>query len=134
ANIMVDNGVAQMLGEYLLVLFGDWGMLGAFIAVYLFTLLLTELITNNAAAALAFPIAYSIAIGYGIDPRPFIMAVIFGASASFISPYGYQTNLMVYSAGNYQFSDYLRIGIPLSLVYSLVVLFMIPMVFPFVAI
>ncbi|MCG7530259.1 anion permease [Psychrobium sp. MM17-31] len=134
ANIMVDNGVAQMLGEYLLALFGDWGILGAFIAVYLFTLLLTELITNNAAAALAFPIAYSIAIGYGIDPRPFIMAVIFGASASFISPYGYQTNLMVYSAGNYQFSDYLRVGIPLSLVYSLVVLFMIPMVFPFVAI
>lgn len=131
ANIMVDNGVAQMLGDTLLAFFGDWGMLGAFIAVYLFTLLLTELITNNAAAALAFPIAYSIAIGYGVDPRPFIMAVIFGASASFISPYGYQTNLMVYSAGNYQFSDYLRIGIPLSLTYSMVVLVMIPMIFPF---
>jgi di/tricarboxylate transporter len=134
ANIMVDNGVAQMLGEGLLSLFGEWGIVGAFIAIYLFTLLLTELITNNAAAALAFPIAYSIAIGYGIDPRPFIMAVIFGASASFISPYGYQTNLMVYSAGNYQFSDYLRIGIPLSIVYSLVVLFMIPLVFPFIPI
>lgn len=131
ANIMVDNGVAQMLGDSLLAMFGDWGILGAFIAVYFFTLVLTELITNNAAAALAFPIAYSIAIGYGVDPRPFIMAVIFGASASFISPYGYQTNLMVYSAGNYQFSDYLRIGIPLSIVYSMVVLVMIPMVFPF---
>ncbi|MGB0899476.1 MAG: SLC13 family permease, partial [Psychrobium sp.] len=124
-------GVAQMLGDSLLAMFGDWGILGAFIAVYLFTLVLTELITNNAAAALAFPIAYSIAIGYGVDPRPFIMAVIFGASASFISPYGYQTNLMVYSAGNYQFSDYLRIGIPLSIVYSMVVLVMIPMIFPF---
>jgi len=134
ANIMVDNGVAQMLGEGLLSLFGEWGVVGAFVAIYIFTLLLTELITNNAAAALAFPIAYSIAIGYGIDPRPFIMAVIFGASASFISPYGYQTNLMVYSAGNYQFSDYLRIGIPLSIVYSMVVLLMIPMVFPFIAI
>lgn len=134
ANIMVDNGVAQMLGDGLLSIFGSWGIYGAFIAVYLFTLLLTELITNNAAAALAFPIAFSIAIGYGIDPRPFIMAVIFGASASFISPYGYQTNLMVYSAGNYQFSDYLRIGIPLSIVYSAIVLFMIPMVFPFISI
>ena len=134
ANIMVDNGVAQMLGDTLLELFGSWGMIGAFVAVYFFTLILTELITNNAAAALAFPIAYSIAIGYGVDPRPFIMAVIFGASASFISPYGYQTNLMVYSAGNYQFSDYLRIGVPLSVVYSAVVLVMIPIIFPFTSV
>ncbi|MDP2560091.1 SLC13 family permease [Psychrobium sp. 1_MG-2023] len=131
ASIMVDNGVAEMLGQGLLTLFGDWGILGAFIAIYLFTLLLTELITNNAAAALAFPIAYSLAVGYGVDPRPFIMAVIFGASASFISPYGYQTNLMVYSAGNYHFKDYLRIGVPLSLVYSAIVIYMVPMIFPF---
>ncbi|NRA61390.1 MAG: anion permease, partial [Psychrobium sp.] len=131
ANIMVDNGVADLLGQGLLSLFGEWGVFGAFIAVYLFTLLLTELITNNAAAAIAFPVAYSLAIGYGVDPRPFIMAVIFGASASFISPYGYQTNLMVYSAGNYRFRDYLYIGIPLSIVYSTVVIVMIPWVFPF---
>ena len=132
ANIMVDSGVAQILGEGLLSLFYGWGILGAFIAVYLFTLLLTELITNNAAAALSFPIAYSLAMTYQVDPRPFIMAVIFGASASFISPYGYQTNLMVYSAGNYRFRDYLSIGIPLSIVYSTVVIIMIPLVFPFV--
>ena len=132
ANIMVDSGVAQILGEGLLSLFNGWGILGAFIAVYLFTLLLTELITNNAAAALSFPIAYSLAMTYQVDPRPFIMAVIFGASASFISPYGYQTNLMVYSAGNYRFRDYLSIGIPLSIVYSTVVIIMIPLVFPFV--
>jgi len=132
ANIMVDSGVAQMLGDGLLTVFNGWGMLGAFIAVYLFTLVLTELITNNAAAALAFPIAYSLAMSYQVDPRPFIMAVIFGASASFISPYGYQTNLMVYSAGNYRFRDYLSLGIPLSIVYSTVVIIMIPLVFPFV--
>ena len=131
ANIMVDNGVADLLGQGLLSLFGEWGVFGAFIAVYLFTLLLTELITNNAAAAIAFPVAYSLAIGYEVDPRPFIMAVIFGASASFISPYGYQTNLMVYSAGNYRFRDYLYIGIPLSIVYSTVVILMIPWIFPF---
>jgi len=131
AHIMVDNGVAELLGQGLLSLFGEWGVFGAFVAIYLFTLLLTELITNNAAAALTFPIAYSLAVGYGVDPRPFIMAVIFGASASFISPYGYQTNLMVYSAGNYRFRDYLSIGITLSLVYSAVVIYMIPLVFPF---
>jgi di/tricarboxylate transporter len=62
---------------------------------------------------------------------PFIMAVIFGASASFISPYGYQTNLMVYSAGDYEFKDYLKIGIPMSILYSAVVLFTIPLLFPF---
>ena len=134
ANIMVDSGVAQLLGDGLLSLFNGWGVVGAFIEVYFFTLLLTELITNNAAAALAFPIAYSLALSYQIDPRPFIMAVIFGASASFISPYGYQTNLMVYSAGNYRFRDYLSLGVPLSIVYSTVVIIMIPLVFPFVKI
>lgn len=134
AHIMVDNGVADALGQGLLSAFGDWGIFGSFIAIYLFTLLLTELITNNAAAALVFPIAYSLALSYGVDPRPFIMAVIFGASASFISPYGYQTNLMVYSAGNYHFKDYLSIGVPLSIVYSAVVIYLIPIVFPFITI
>jgi len=132
ANIMVDSGVAQMLGDFLLTVFNGWGVFGAFVAVYVFTLVLTELITNNAAAALAFPIAYSLAMSYQVDPRPFIMAVIFGASASFISPYGYQTNLMVYSAGNYRFRDYLSLGVPLSIVYSTVVIIMIPLVFPFI--
>ncbi|NRA53325.1 MAG: SLC13 family permease [Gammaproteobacteria bacterium] len=132
ANIMVDSGVAQILGDFLLTVFNGWGVFGAFVAVYVFTLVLTELITNNAAAALAFPIAYSLAMSYQVDPRPFIMAVIFGASASFISPYGYQTNLMVYSAGNYRFRDYLSLGVPLSIVYSTVVIIMIPLVFPFI--
>jgi len=92
---------------------------------------LTELVTNNAAAALAFPIGYSMAMTYGVDPMPFVMAVLFGASASFISPYGYQTNLLVYNVGNYSLSDYVRMGIPLSLVYSILVLSLIPQFFPF---
>ncbi len=87
--------------------------------------------TNNAAAALAFPLGYSMALGYGVDPMPFIMAVLFGASASFISPYGYQTNLLVYSVGNYRLLDYLKIGVPISLVYSVLVLTLIPIFFPF---
>ena len=66
-----------------------------------------------------------------MDPRPFIMAVVFGASASFISPYGYQTNLMVYNAGNYKLSDFVRVGLPLSVVYSLTVIFAVPYFFPF---
>ena len=119
------------MGELFIYWFNGWGVYGGLIATYLLTLVLTELVTNNAAAALSFPIGYSLALGYGVDPMPFIMAVLFGASASFISPYGYQTNLLVYSVGNYQLTDYLRIGLPLSLVYSALVLGLIPLFFPF---
>lgn len=131
AQLMISSGVSQKMGELFIQAFNGWGVLGALVATYLVTLVLTELITNNAAAALAFPIGYSMAVGYGVDPMPFIMAVLFGASASFISPYGYQTNLLVYSVGNYKMSDYMRIGIPISLVYSILVLTLIPVFFPF---
>ncbi|MDF5044139.1 anion permease, partial [Vibrio parahaemolyticus] len=111
--------------------FNGWGGFGALVATYIMPLVLTELVTNNAAAALSFPIGYSMAVGYGVDPMPFIMAVLFGASASFISPYGYQTNLLVYSIGNYKLTDYVRIGVPISIVYSVLVLTLIPVFFPF---
>jgi len=90
----------------------------ALIAVYIVTLFLTELVTNNAAAALVFPIAYGLALSVGSNPIAFIMAVAFGASASFISPYGYQTNLMVFNAGQYKLNDFIKIGVPVSVVYS----------------
>ncbi|WP_022940484.1 SLC13 family permease [Psychromonas hadalis] len=131
AHLMSSSGLADWLGLLLQSSLNGYGVLAAFIAIYFVTLLLTELITNNAAAALVFPIAYSLSVAYGSDPMPFIMAVIFGASASFISPYGYQTNLMVYSAGDYEFKDYLKMGIPMSILYSAVVLFTIPLLFPF---
>ncbi|MEC6909534.1 SLC13 family permease [Photobacterium piscicola] len=131
AQLMITSGLSHQMGEALITAFNGWGVYGGLIAVYLLTLILTELITNNAAAALAFPISYSLALGYGVDPMPFIMAVLFGASASFISPYGYQTNLLVYSVGNYKIRDYLKLGLPLSIVYSAVVLILIPVVFPF---
>ncbi|MGF1757433.1 SLC13 family permease [Photobacterium sagamiensis] len=131
AQLMISSGLSERMGNMLMTSFNGWGMYGALIAVYLLTLVLTELVTNNAAAALSFPISYSLAMGYGADPMPFIMAVLFGASASFISPYGYQTNLLVYSVGNYKLKDYLRIGFPISVVYSVVVLTLIPLLFPF---
>ncbi|EGA72359.1 putative sodium/sulfate symporter [Vibrio sinaloensis DSM 21326] len=131
AQLMLSSGLSMALGEMFIEAFNGWGVFGALVATYLLTLVLTELVTNNAAAALAFPIGYSMAIGYGVDPMPFIMAVLFGASASFISPYGYQTNLLVYSVGNYKITDYIRVGIPLSIVYSVLVLALIPQFFPF---
>ncbi|MGP8307168.1 SLC13 family permease [Vibrio sp. YIC-376] len=131
AQLMISSGLSIRMGEMFIQAFNGWGVFGALVATYIMTLVLTELVTNNAAAALAFPIGYSMAVGYGVDPMPFIMAVLFGASASFISPYGYQTNLLVYSVGNYKLTDYVRIGVPISIVYSVLVLTLIPVFFPF---
>lgn len=131
AKLMISSGLAGNISNVMLMILGDWGPFAAFVAIFVLTLLCTELITNNAAAALAFPIAYSLAVSFNVSPLPFIMAVAFGASASFISPFGYQTNLMVYSAGNYQLKDYIRVGVPMSIIYSLTVITLIPLVFPF---
>ncbi|CAM3842163.1 SLC13 family permease [Vibrio aquimaris] len=131
AQLMLSSGLSASLGNVFIETFNGWGAFGAMVATYFFTLILTELVTNNAAAALAFPLGYSMALGYGVDPMPFIMAVLFGASASFVSPYGYQTNLLVYSLGQYTLADYMRVGLPVSLVYSLLVLALIPRFFPF---
>jgi len=131
AQLMISSGLSERMGVMFIEAFNGWGVFGALVATYIMTLVLTELVTNNAAAALSFPIGYSMAVGYGVDPMPFIMAVLFGASASFISPYGYQTNLLVYSVGNYKLTDYVRIGVPISIVYSVLVLTLIPVFFPF---
>lgn len=131
AKLVISSGVAGVLSDNVLLYLNGFGVFGAFVGVYLFTLILTELITNNAAAALCFPIAFSLAQSFDAHYMPFVMAVIFGASASFISPFGYQTNLMVFSAGNYQLKDYVRIGIPMSIAYSLTAILLIPQFFPF---
>lgn len=126
-----NTGLASIISEGVNGVLDGKSVFIAFVAVYLITLLLTELITNNAAAALIFPIAYNIAIGLGVSPMPFIMAVAFAASGSFISPYGYQTNLMVFNAGNYRLKDFIKVGLPISITYSLVVLYAIPIFFEF---
>jgi di/tricarboxylate transporter len=104
------------------------------IGIYLVTLILTELVTNNAAAALMFPLAYSIPLFYGIEPIPFILAVAFAASSSFISPYGYQTNLMVFNAGHYKLMDFVRAGVPVSITFTTSVLYAIYLFYPIVKI
>lgn len=131
AQVIMSTGVATSIVNVINVGFGQWGAYGALIGVYLLALLFTEVINNNAAAALVFPIAIEMANRWQTEPLPFIIALIFGASASFISPFGYQTNLMVFSAGNYRVQDFVRIGLPLSIVYSVCVLTLIPLFFPF---
>ena len=131
ASAVENTGVAGMIANGIEQLLNGSSPYFAFVAIFVLTLLLTELITNSAAAALTFPIAYNIALGLGVDPVPFVMAVAFAASGSFISPYGYQTNIMVYNAGNYQLTDFVKFGLPISIVYGITVMIMIPLVFPF---
>lgn len=100
-------------------------------AIYLLASILTELVTNNAVAILLTPVVISIADSMGVDPRPFIVAVMFGASASFITPIGYQTNTYVYGAGGYKFGDFLKIGIPLNLLLLVAAVILIPRFWPF---
>jgi di/tricarboxylate transporter len=118
ANAMVD--ATQSLGPM-------WGLAG----IYLMTVVVTEIITNNAAAVLMFPFAVETARLYGVDERPFVMAVLFGASAGFMTPIGYQTHMMVYGPGGYRFADFLRVGAGMHLVLFPVVITLIPRVWPF---
>jgi di/tricarboxylate transporter len=103
--------------------------LGGFV---LLTSISTQILSNNATAVLLMPIAISAAAGLGVHPKPFIMAVVFGASACFATPIGYQTNLLVYGPGGYRFSDYLKLGIPMNLLVVVMATLLVPLIWPFV--
>ena len=124
------SGVDQLLAE-LIVSAGADSPATALIAIYIATALLTELITNNAAAALMFPFGLTLAAQFGVSPMPFCVAIMFAASASFMTPIGYQTNLMVYGPGGYRFSDFVRAGLPVQIVVGIVSCLAIPYFFPF---
>ncbi len=100
-------------------------------AIYALTSILTETVTNNAVAVVVTPLAIGLAEQVGVEPRPLIVAVMMGASASFATPVGYQTNTLVYGAGNYRFTDFLRIGIPMNIIVGIVAILVIPVFFPF---
>ncbi len=131
AQVMQQQGLAQALAQGVIDLTGQHEPLAALAGVYLATMLITELVTNNAAAALIFPIAVATAQQLGVSPMPFVMVVAYGASASFLTPIGYQTNTMVYALGNYRFSDYFRAGLGLSLLYGVLTVSLVPYFFPF---
>jgi di/tricarboxylate transporter len=105
--------------------------IAALAVVYLLTSVLTESVTNNAVAVVMTPLTIGLATQLGVDPRPFVVAVMFGASASFATPIGYQTNTLVYGAGNYRFVDFLRIGLPMNFIVGAAAVVAIPIFFPF---
>jgi di/tricarboxylate transporter len=125
-----ESGVAAWLVQALLQSGIESPWL-ALLFIYLVTSFFTELITNNAAAVLLFPIAVGVAEQLGVSAMPFVIAIMFGASASFLSPLGYQTNLMVMGPGGYRFADYLRMGAPMTVLATLVVVGLIPLIWPF---
>jgi di/tricarboxylate transporter len=102
-------------------------ILGVFILI---TSVSTQLLSNNATAVLILPVAISAALELGVNPKSFVIAVCFGASACFATPIGYQTNLLVYGPGGYRFSDYLKMGIPLNLIILVMGSYLIPIFWP----
>lgn len=126
-----EHGIASALGESLARIGAGAGPLALLAALYVATAVLTECISNNAAAALMVPIAISSASVTGIDPTPLLMGVAFAASTSFLTPMGYQTNTMVYGPGGYRVGDFLKAGLPLRLVFFALSTLLIPRIWPF---
>ena len=129
SQALINSGLSQQLAGLVSEHVGGMNLHFALLLLYLTTWGLTELVTNNAAAAIMVPIAISVAQGMQGALLPCVMTVAFAASASFISPYGYQTNLMVFNAANYRLQHFVKAGLPISLAYGLMVLLMVPWVY-----
>lgn len=131
SKAMVNSGVADALAGYIIGMTDHYGPQVLLAVIFIITNLFTELVTNNAAAALAFPLALSISSQLGVDPMPFFVVICMAASASFSTPIGYQTNLIVQGIGNYKFTDFVRVGLPLNIITFLISIYLIPIIWPF---
>ncbi len=121
---IMKTGTADYIANFFDTL-APFGPIGLMFAIYLVTALLAAYITNQGAVALIFPIALTLALQHGFDPKPFILLVAYAAAANFMTPIGYQTNIMVYGPGNYTFKDFFRVGFPLTIIYMFVAVFIL---------
>ncbi|MRT93306.1 SLC13 family permease [Ancylomarina sp. 16SWW S1-10-2] len=117
---MIKSGLAVLIADLLISVFMPLGQVGILLGIYLITTILAAYITNKAAVAIVFPISLSMALTLQLNPEPFILVVAFAAAANFMTPIGYQTNLMVYGPGSYKFGDFFKIGLPLTIIYMVV--------------
>lgn len=131
SRAMVNSGVADMIAKGIIDMSDDYGPHVLLAVLFIITNLFTELITNNAAAALAFPLALALSAQLGVSPMPFFVVICMAASASFSTPIGYQTNLIVQGIGNYKFTDFVRIGLPLNILTFIISVLLIPRIWPF---
>jgi di/tricarboxylate transporter len=127
---LLESGAAQLVGDALVSLAAGNPLL-VLAALYFSTMLVTELITNNAAGVLMFPIAIAVSEAAGVSYMPYVVAVMVAASCGFTTPLGYQTNLMVYGPGGYRFSDFVRFGLPLNIMCGVITVIIVPRVWPF---
>jgi len=130
-SAMENTGLANFLATQLTANLNLWGPWAVLSSIYLLTSLLTAVMSNSATAVLMIPIVLSTAQQLQLNPKPLVMAVMFAASASFMTPIGYQTNLLIFGPGGYRFSDFLKVGVPLNITFWIVATFTIPMVWPF---
>jgi di/tricarboxylate transporter len=128
---MENTGAAEKIAGGAMSLFGTFGPLVALAAIYLVTAILTACMSNISTALLLAPIAISTALQLDVNPKPFLVAVTFAASTSFATPVGYHTNTMVYNAGAYRFTDFMKVGIPLNLIFWAWAVYLIPKFWPF---
>ncbi len=128
---LLNSGAVHAIAHSTVSTVGQWGPYAVLATLAVLTMLFTEIVTNTAAAALMFPLGVATALDLGVDPRPFVMVVALIASASFLTPIGYQTNLMVYGPGGYRFTDFTRVGFPLSVLLLLAATLLAPVVWPF---
>jgi di/tricarboxylate transporter len=131
SKAMSNSGLASMVAAKIIGLTDNLGPYGLLAVIFIITNLFTEIITNNAAAALAFPIALAVANQLGVSPTPFFVVICMAASSSFSTPIGYQTNLIVQGVGGYKFTDFLKVGLPLNVIVFLVSVFLIPLFWSF---